>query len=138
MLRLALAGENGYEVDDQETRRGGVSYTIETVRDYRRRYPAADLLYLIGADHTGKLLQWREAAELARLVEFVVITRPGEAAGLPAAPFRSRPLRGFPLALSSSEIRARVKAGLSIRHLVAPAVAEFIRQNRLYLATTSA
>jgi nicotinate-nucleotide adenylyltransferase len=133
MLRLALAGETRYEIDDQEVRRGGVSYTIETVRDYAARFPQAELFYLIGADHAGTLPQWREAAELARLVEFVVIPRPGEAVAAPPVPFRVRPLRGFALALSSSQIRARLKAGQPVSHLVAPAVAEYLRNNRLYL-----
>ncbi len=133
MLRLALAGEPGYEVDEQEIRRGGVSYTIDTVRAYASRFPQAELFYLIGADHVAKLAQWREAAELAEIVQFVVVTRPGEQpAGAPGS-FRVHHLDGFPLALSSSQIRARVKAGAIIRHLVPAAVAEFIRNNRLYL-----
>ena len=43
-LRLALAGKTNYEVDDQEIRRGGVSYTIETLRDYARRFPKAQIV----------------------------------------------------------------------------------------------
>jgi len=133
LLRLALAGQTACEVDDQEVRRGGVSYAIETARDYARRFPGAQLSYLIGADHVPKLTQWREAGELARLTEFVVIPRPGEAAALFPALFRGRTLTGFPLGVSSSQIRERVKAGLPIEHLVPAAVAEAIRNNRLYL-----
>jgi nicotinate-nucleotide adenylyltransferase len=133
MLRLALAGEPGYEVDDQEVRRGGISYTIETVRAYAARFPQAELFYLIGADHVAKLTEWREAAELAELVQFVVIPRPGEVTPAPPGVFRIRSLAGFPLAVSSSQIRERLKAGASIRNLVPPAVAEFLRNNRLYL-----
>src|SRR5690242_15895382 len=76
LLRLALAGETRYEIDDQEIRRGGTSYTIDTLGDYARRFPAAQLFYLIGADHVRLLPQWRAADELARLAEFVVIPRP--------------------------------------------------------------
>jgi nicotinate-nucleotide adenylyltransferase len=133
MLRLALAGESHFEIDDQEVRRGGVSYTIDTVRSYRRQFPESELFYLIGADHAAQLPQWREALELARLVQFVIIARPGQATAGPAAPFQARPLQGFPLALSSSQLRARTKADLPIRNLVAPPVAEFIRNNHLYL-----
>src|SRR6266404_1714406 len=79
LLRLALAGKDWCEIDEQEIKRGGVSYTIETARDYARRFPEAELFYLIGADHVPQLPKWREAAELARLLEFVVIPRPGEA-----------------------------------------------------------
>jgi nicotinate-nucleotide adenylyltransferase len=133
LLRLALAGYQQYEVDDQEIRRGAPSFTIDTVRNYAQRYPGATLFYLIGADHIPQLPKWRGAGELARLVEFVAISRPG--AGTVATPsgFRVCMLGGFPLGLSSSQIRARVKAGLSIQALVPPAVAEAIRNSRLYL-----
>ncbi len=133
LLRLALAGNATAEVDDREVRRGGVSYTIDTVRQYRNQYPGAELFYLIGADHAGQLAKWREADELAKLVEFAIIPRPGENAPQLAAPFRGRVLRGFPLGVSSVEIRARVQAGLGIEHLTPPAVAEAIKNNRLYL-----
>ncbi|MFZ0828794.1 MAG: nicotinate-nucleotide adenylyltransferase [Verrucomicrobiia bacterium] len=132
-LRLALAGKSLCEVDDQEIRRGGVSYTIETLRDYVKRFPNAQFFYLIGADNAGKLNEWREAAELARLAEFVAIPRPGGAAATFPPPFRGRMLRGFPLGVSSSEIRARVKAGRPIDHLVPSPVAEAICNNQPYL-----
>jgi len=133
MLRLALAGKADCEIDEQEIRRSGVSYTIETVRDYTRRFPRAGLFYLIGADNAAKLNAWREAGELAKLAEFVAIPRPGEAAAKFPPPFRGRMLKGFPLGVSSSEIRARVKAGLPVDRLVPASVAEAICAARLYV-----
>ena len=133
LLRLALAGKTYCEIDDQEIRRGAVSYTIETVRDYAKRFPRAELFYLIGADNAAKLNEWREAAELAKLTEFAALPRPGGATAIFPPPFRGRTLKGFPLAVSSSEIRARVKAGLPIGPLVPPAVAEAICAANLYL-----
>ena len=133
LLRLALAGKTNCEVDDQEIQRGGVSFTIDTVRDYARRFPNAQLFYLIGADNVASLPKWREANELARLAEFAVISRPGdESAPLPP-PFRGQTLQGFPFGVSASRIRARIKAGQPIDHLVPAAVAEAIGNNRLYL-----
>jgi len=132
-LRLALAGKTRCEVDEQEIRRGGVSYTIETLRDYAKRFPNAQYFYLIGADNTAKLNEWREAGELARLAEFVAIPRPGGTMASFPSPFRGRMLRGFPLGVSSSEIRARVKAGLPIDHLVPPPVAGAICEGRFYV-----
>lgn len=133
LLRLALAGKTHCEIDEQELRRGGVSYTIDTARDYARRFPGAKLFYLIGADHAPLLPKWREAAELARLVEFVAIPRPGQADAVFAPPFQGRTLKGFPLGVSASQIRERVKAGLPVDHLTPPAVAEAIRNYHLYL-----
>jgi nicotinate-nucleotide adenylyltransferase len=132
LIRLALAGETRCEVDEQELKRQGTSYTIATVRDYTHRFPGAELFYLIGADHVTKLNEWREAAELARLATFVAIPRPGESAPMFPAPFRGRVLTGFPCGVSSSQVRARVKAGLPIRNLVPGAVAEAIGNLGLY------
>ncbi len=133
LLRLALAGRVNYEVDEQEIKRGGISYTVDTLRDYARRFPQAELFYLIGADNVATLPKWREAAELARLAEFVAIPRPGPSPVSFPPPFRGRMLTGFPFGVSSSQIRARVKAGLPIDPLVPPPVAEAIRNYRLYL-----
>jgi len=133
LLRLALAGWNWCEIDEQEIRRGGVSYSIDTVRDYAARYSGAKLFYLIGADNAAALNKWRSADELAGLVEFIVIPRPGQAGCELTPPFRGKQLIGLPLAVSSSEIRSRVKAGRALEPLVPAAVAEAIRNYGLYL-----
>ena len=133
MLRLAFAGRTDCEVDDLEIQRGGTSFTIDTVRHFAKTYPGAKLFYLVGADNVPKLNQWREANELAKLAEFVVIPRPGDAPMPLPSPFRGRYLNGFPLGVSASQIRARAKAGLPLEPLVPTAVAQFIRNNRLYL-----
>jgi nicotinate-nucleotide adenylyltransferase len=133
MLRMAVADRPWCEVDDQELRRGGVSYAVDTVRGYAARHPGAKLHYLIGAGNVAGLPEWRAASELAQLVEFVVIPRPGLATPAIPTPFRGQVLRGWPMEVSSSEIRDRVKSGLTIMHLVPAPIAETIRNNRLYL-----
>jgi len=132
MLRLALARKPNYQIDEQEIQRGGVSFTIDTVRDYARCFPGIELFYLIGADHVPTLPKWRNADELARLIQFIAIPRPGETPTEAPPPFRLKQLGGWPLKLSSSQIRARVKAGQPIDHLVPFAVAEVIEQSKLY------
>ena len=132
MLRLALARRSNYEIDEQEIRRGGVSFSIDTVRDYTRRFRGTELFYLIGADHVPTLPKWRDADELAQLTQFVVIPRPGEIPA-PAPPsFHIQVLRGWPLKLSSSEIRARVNEGKPVEHLVPFGVPDVIEQAGLY------
>ena len=132
MLRLALACETHCQMDDQEIRRGGISYTVDTLRTYADRFPGAKLFYLIGADNAAKLNEWREPAALAKLAEFVAVPRPGGGAAVFPSPFRGRELKGFPFDVSSSAIRARVKAGLTIQHLVPAAVAGAIREVKAY------
>ena len=123
-LRLALAGQMRCKVDPIELLRGEVSYTIDTVRSFGRRYPDADLLFLVGSDQVPLLPQWREAESLASLVEFVIIPRPGSPPGSLPLPYKLRHLRGWPMDISSSEIRTRVRRGLPVHHLVPREVAQ--------------
>jgi nicotinate-nucleotide adenylyltransferase len=133
LLRLALAGETRMEIDLQELERGGTSYTVETLRVCAERFPGARFFYLIGADHVASLSKWRDSGELAERAEFVVIPRPGQSIQALPAPFRGQHLRGFPLGVSSSQIRDRIRHRLSIRGLVPEAVGEAIHNSGLYL-----
>lgn len=132
-LRLALAGWVRCEVDAQELDRGGISYTIDTVRVQACRWPGAALFWLVGSDHLAQLPAWRAAAELARLVEFVAVPRPGEPPSVPPPPFRVRLLTGVPTAISSSSIRARLRARLPVDLLLPPPVTEAVCNSGLYL-----
>jgi nicotinate-nucleotide adenylyltransferase len=134
MLRLALAAMTYCEIDTQELERGGISYTIDTIRKYKDKWPDASFFYLIGGDHVGQLPKWREAAELGSSVEFVVIPRPGQPEQELPKGFRGRHLSGFPLGVSSSQIRERVQKGLPIDLLTTPAVAEAVHYNGLYFS----
>ncbi|MBL6763990.1 MAG: nicotinate (nicotinamide) nucleotide adenylyltransferase [Verrucomicrobiae bacterium] len=133
LLRLALAGNPRMRVDSLELDRGGTSFSINTVRAYARRIPEAKLFWLIGADHVPTLHKWRDAPQLAKSVEFLIIPRPGQADTKPPDGFTAHHLRGFPLGVSSSQIRARVQQGLPIDYLTGSAVANSIRDNGLYL-----
>ena len=134
MLRLALAGRPHFDVDLQELERGGLSYTIDTVRNYRASFPTAELHCLIGADHVPLLPKWRSASELGESLEFLVVPRPGEGAAPFPPGFRGKYLQGFPIALSASKIRERVASGEPVDLLVGTTVAQAIRDNRLYLS----
>lgn len=131
-LKLALAERPGWIIDDQEIRRGAPSYSIDTVRSYAAQSPHASLFYLIGLDHVGQLTKWREADTLARMTDFVVIPRPGQAPVAVPDAFRLHWLRGFPFALSSSEVRARAAARKPIDLLVPSEVAKIIQTEHTY------
>jgi nicotinate-nucleotide adenylyltransferase len=132
MLRLATREHDLLVVDDREVRRGGVSYTVDTLREMRAEFAADRLCLMIGADAAHELPQWRERAEITRLAQIVVLTRPGAPAP------RHRLIDGVlevpAVAVSATEIRGRVARGEPIRGLVPDAVAEYIAFHGLYRA----
>ena len=131
LVRRALAGCPEYEVSEYEVGRGGVSYSIETVRHFSEQFGEAKLFYLIGADNVESLPLWKEARALAEKVEFAVIPRPG-VQPVPPEGFRCVPLEGVPIGVSSSMIRRRISSGLSVSCYLPAAVDDAIRVNRLY------
>ncbi len=132
MLRRSLAGQSHTEVHDDELSRGGISYSIDTVNAFKARHLGAELFWLIGADHVPTLTQWRDAEALAQAVTFVVIPRPGQPQASLPSPWRLRHLRGWPLGVSSSEIRDRIHRGLPFEHLVPDGAADIIASEGLY------
>jgi nicotinate-nucleotide adenylyltransferase len=127
-LRMALAGWSGCEVDDLEIRRGGLSYTVETVRTFRERNPEATLFWLIGSDQLEELHLWKDAGSLVQWTDFAVIPRPDHPVRAPRIQARWQPIVGWPCRISSSDIRERLKAGRRLDHLVPPCVAEALAQ----------
>lgn len=136
MLHAAVDGDSRFEISDHEARRGGVSYTIETVRHLRAQFPDDELAWVIGADQVERLHLWREIDELARHVEFIVLARPGwavmERKDIPG--LRLRGCEGHLVEISSTEVRERVKAGLPVDYLMPHKTVEYIRETRLYRA----
>ena len=126
MVRAAVEGEAGFEVEDCEFRREGPSFTIDTVRWLRERNPADAFFYFIGEDNLAKLHTWREIEELRRLVQFVVLAR--EAGGAPC----EFPCVCRQVDVSSTEVRKRVARGQSIRYLLPHRACEVIYRNGLY------
>jgi nicotinate-nucleotide adenylyltransferase len=143
MLQLAFAGHEHLFVSSIELDRGGVSYTVDTLREIRRRHPQADLFLLMGADSLQDLPVWREPEEICRLAIPVAVRRAGAAepdfallTGIVDAD-RLREIREhqaeLPLmGLSSSDIRRRVAAGSSIRFQTPRAVEKYIENHGLY------
>ena len=132
MLRAAVRGEPDFAVDDIEIRRGAPSYTVETLTELHRQLPRTDFYFIIGGDSLGELPCWKEINRLAQLCTFVVVTRPGYS--LPAAPANVNCVfvHGHTCEVASSDLRARLRAGRSIRYLVPDAVLRYIRRRNLY------
>lgn len=128
MVELAIHGEAGLAMDRMEIDRAGPSYTVDTLAGLQATCPGVDLTLLIGADAAVDFPAWRSADRVRELARVVVFSRAG------AAP----PAAGLPLVvipaveISSTDVRARVRAGKSIRYLVPDAVADYIESKRLY------
>ncbi|NUQ64327.1 MAG: nicotinate-nucleotide adenylyltransferase [Pirellulales bacterium] len=143
MLRLATGGHEAFEVSRLEADRGGVSYTVDTLRHFREADPGAGLFFLMGADMLHDLPNWREAGEICRLAIPVVVRRPGiseldfDMLATVTTPdrieiFRSHQVEMPEIGISSTEIRRRVAAGGSIRYWTPRAVEKYIETQGLY------
>jgi len=136
MVRLAVAGHDRFRTTAVELEKGGVSYSIETVLLLREQHPGFDFYYIIGADMVRYLPKWVRIDELAKLVTFVGLQRPGYDAGTEELPPHIRAavrLASMPqIELSSTLIRERRAAGLPVRYMVPDRVNEYIEVNRLY------
>ena len=144
MVRLAVAGEPGFEVSDIELRREGPSYTLLTVQAYRQQVGAdVPLYWLIGGDTLPELHSWYHIAELVDLCRIVTAVRPGFETPDFSTLFgclslaqiqrlRESILSTPRIDISATQIRARVREGKSIRYLVPESVVEYIAQERLY------
>jgi nicotinate-nucleotide adenylyltransferase len=134
MLRASVEGDSVLAASDLELGRPGPSYTVDTLREVERAHPAAELFLLIGADQWRELGSWKDPRELARRATVAVMARDGEhpAAVDPGVGVACRPVPVTRIDLSSSQVRARVRDGRSIRYLVPPAVEDIIRSNELY------
>lgn len=141
MARLAIAGDDLFDLTMIEMERPGLSYTIDSVDELMRTYGSDATLYLLmAADSLAQIDTWREPDGLLERIEWVVGPRPGTA--LPdrsaldgrfgANASRIHLLEGPSLDVSSSDIRRRVAAGRAIRYLVRRGVEELIVERGLY------
>ncbi|MFH1475920.1 MAG: nicotinate-nucleotide adenylyltransferase [Verrucomicrobiota bacterium] len=143
MLEAALTGSLSFEVCDLEIRRGGTTYSIDTVRTLAKQYPKNELVFIIGSDTLPELHLWKDARELLRLCRFVTLARPGfdlkamTEKNLNLEPDLARILLanvaiGHQVDISASDIRYRIAEGMSIRYLVPDAVDMYIAEHALY------
>lgn len=135
MTRLLAAVDPRLAVDPIELDRGGLSFTIDTVRAYRTAHPNTELVLLLGEDAVRTLPHWREPEALAVEARIVAVTRGDEGADGAGTGFAVERLRSRRVDISSTEIRARVRDGLPIRGFVPDAIADYIETHGLYRTT---
>lgn len=131
MARLLAQGRPGTSVDGFELGRRRRTYAYELLRYARRRWPAAELWFLIGSDSLATLADWRRPSELKRLGRWLVGRRPGAPAAAPAG-FTVRRLQGLFPDVSSTDLKARLYSGAGWKPLVEPAVARYVERRGLY------
>ena len=155
LTRLAFEqyGET-YFVDDQEIKRGGLSYTIDTVMSLRKTYEAADLFLIVGADKFEELAQWKDYQKLLAEVNLIVTTRPGydTPEALEDMPAYLKPMvsdfdfnfielstgRSIQfitlrdIEISASEVRKWLRTGKPVEKYLPLAVETYIKENKLY------
>ena len=129
MLKLAIAGEPSYLLDERELAPGASGYSFDTLSSLHKDHPETSFVLLMGADQYAKRESWHRWPELVQLCRIAVIERPdsqksqGDAIHVPMTP----------LAISASDIRARIARGENVSAMLPPAVLGYIRDQGLYL-----
>jgi nicotinate-nucleotide adenylyltransferase len=133
MVNLAIEDSPVFESSDYEIKKGNVSYTYDTLVELKKQY--SDIELIIGFDNLVVFDKWHRPDDIFELVKVVVLKR--EIDFIPKMHnkyFDSAILLDTPIInISSTEIRSRVKNGLSIDYLVPQKVKEYISKNRLYI-----
>jgi nicotinate-nucleotide adenylyltransferase len=133
MTVIATASNPRFSVSRVDIDRGGPTFTVDTLSDLHAATPDAELFFITGADALEQILSWREAEELFSLAHFVGVTRPGYQLDSEHLPSGSVSLVDVPaMAISSTNCRARVAAGLPVWYLVPDGVVQYISKRDLY------
>ncbi|MBQ9365192.1 MAG: nicotinate-nucleotide adenylyltransferase [Schwartzia sp.] len=141
MTVLATCSNPYFEVSDIEVKREGLSYSVDTVRALQKLHGGTKFYFLIGTDIVKTIATWERIEELLSICEFIAAQRPGSDASAESlrrelgeiGEARIHPLATPELEISSTDIRARVRRGSSIKYIVPEAVEQYIVKNGLYL-----
>lgn len=132
MVRALVEGQPSLGTDDREIRRGGPTYTVDTLREIHREQPGTDVHLIVGSDTARQFQTWKDHGEVARLSTLVVVNRPDTPAVRPSGAERVEFVTMQEVAVSSSAVRAAVSAGDDVSGMVTPAVARIISAHGLY------
>ena len=130
MIKLAIKGNKYFSVSDIEIKRNGQSYTIDTIKEFKKIYPKEELYFIIGSDLLKYLDDWKDLGEIIKMVSFIVATRPGYALEKIPSHISTIPIRAVDI--SGFEIRKAIKENKSFRYLVPESVLKYILKKRFY------
>lgn len=132
MVDAAVEGVDGLEASDIEIRRGGRSYTVDTLRELAEEDPTRTLSLILGSDAVAGLPTWEGVEDLPALADIVVVERPGTEGARPPEGFRYEVVEVPLLDVSSTDVRARVLDGRPLDYLLTPGVIRCIVDRGLY------
>ncbi|BEL09428.1 nicotinate-nucleotide adenylyltransferase [Actinoplanes sichuanensis] len=134
MTVVATASNPRFHVSRADMDRDGPTYTVDTLRDMRAVYgQSAELYFITGADALARIMSWKDALTMLGLAHFIGVTRPGFELSNEHLPADSVTLVEVPaMAISSSDCRKRVAAGLPVWYLVPDGVVQYINKRGLY------
>ena len=131
MTRLLVAGDPRFDVDPMEIERAGLSFSVDTLTAFAKRYPSAERFFLVGADVLQTFDQWRAPERVRALATLAVMTR-DDGINQPPIPAGAVAVASRRVDISSTEIRARVASGRSLRGFVPESVAAYVAAHGLY------
>ena len=136
MLRMGVTSNPNFEISDLEIQRGGTSYTIDTIREYKsdQDYDSRELYYLIGSDSLQTFHIWKEPREILDESQVIVALRPGfRPSDISNWILRKVRFANIPrFEISSSTIRSRWQENKTIRYMVTQPVWEYINDHGIY------
>lgn len=132
MLQLAITGQPAFAIEPFEVQRDKISYTVDTLRYLRQKYPKSELLLFMGSDNVPDFDRWKEAEMILNLVRVCVYPRTLKGRKVDESDTRFTFLNSPEIKISSTEIRKRIAAGKSCTSLLPPVVESYIRENNLY------
>ncbi|MGM0369888.1 MAG: nicotinate-nucleotide adenylyltransferase [Bacillota bacterium] len=138
MALLATMSNPKFRVSRMEIDRTGLSYTVDTVRAFKEKYPGAHFYFITGSDAILEIFTWKAPEELLKEVEFIAASRPGYCLSQLGQEIYDEyrdniHLLEIPgLAISSTDIRGRVKEGRPIKYQLPEEVQAYIDKHNLY------
>jgi len=132
MLKIATRANKKFLVSDSEIKRGGKSYTVETLRQFKQRFKHSRLFFITGSDSLLQLNKWRDLDKILKLATFVVAIRPGFEKNKSGLKLNFKYIDMPRIDISSSRIRARLKSGKAVGYEMPAAVSAYIKNKGLY------
>lgn len=141
MTLLATSSNPCFDVSDIEVKKSSTSYSVDTIKEFKKKYPNSELYFITGADAILEIETWKNTKELLGLCKFIAATRPGYKIkelkkGIKKLENKYNQKISYvsvaPLDISSTYIRKRIKAKKTVKYILPDAIIQYIKKNNLY------